>query len=360
VLFVDRDRPARGDGAASGSTVGAVVPGVNVIEGAAVGAPIGGLAGAVWADQNNDGYVDGYVANGQYYTGTPQGYDPTLRRVATGALGGAAIGGVAGAVIPGISVLEGAVIGAAVGGLAGAIWADRDNDGRVDGYVYNGQYYQGGPGTALATSSTGRQCDAMPTLSLEPPQPSAPPLTLSNRLFVRQDATLGSVANDLVQALQANGYQEQSFYCVAGGFALATAVERIRSDKTSWPGDARWNLARVPLVDLSEGFSLGRILGALINADPGSYRMIVFYVTDRQVTPGRRQPSSDFRNLPTGGPDELSRNVSRWRYGSNYRVRALVYEFHRRSVSSPAYFVSATLPTAIHLRRSGILRTLER
>ena len=132
-------------GAVAGAAVGAVVPGVSVIEGAAVGAAIGGLAGAVWADNNNDGYVDGYVQNGQYYSGTPQGYDPTLHRVAVGALGGAALGAVAGAVIPGVSTLEGAVIGAAVGGLAGAIWADRDNDGRVDGYVYNGQYYAGAP-----------------------------------------------------------------------------------------------------------------------------------------------------------------------------------------------------------------------
>ena len=72
-------------GAAGGAAVGAVVPGVSMIEGAAVGAAIGGLADAVWADHNNDGYVDGYVQNGQYYAGTPQGYDPTLRRVATGA-----------------------------------------------------------------------------------------------------------------------------------------------------------------------------------------------------------------------------------------------------------------------------------
>src|SRR5919112_1464905 len=130
-------------GAVGGAAVGAVVPGVSMIEGAAVGAAIGGLAGGVWADNNNDGYVDGYAYNGQYYQGTPQGYDPTLRRVATGALGGAALGGVAGALIPGVSVLEGAVIGAAVGGIAGAIWTDRNNDGRVDGYMYNGQYYEG-------------------------------------------------------------------------------------------------------------------------------------------------------------------------------------------------------------------------
>ena len=149
------NRPMAGDvasgaayGAAAGVAAGALIPGVSVIEGAAVGAGIGGLAGAVWADRNNDGYVDGYVSNGQYYAGQPQGYDPTLGRVATGALGGAALGAAAGAVIPGLSILEGAVIGAAVGGVAGAVWADRDNDGRVDGYIQNGQYYQGGPAAA--------------------------------------------------------------------------------------------------------------------------------------------------------------------------------------------------------------------
>jgi hypothetical protein len=137
-----------------GAAIGAVVPGVSVIEGAAVGAAIGGLSGAIWSDSNNDGYVDGYTQNGQYYAGTPQGYDPTLRGVAGGALGGAALGGLAGAVIPGLSVLQGAVIGAAVGGLAGAIWADRDNDGRVDGYMHNGQYYQGAPANMNTPSYT--------------------------------------------------------------------------------------------------------------------------------------------------------------------------------------------------------------
>jgi phage tail tape-measure protein len=144
-------------GAVGGAAVGAVVPGVSVIEGAAVGAAIGGLAGAAWADNNNDGYVDGYMYNGQYYPGTPQGYDPNshsvLASAATGAVGGAALGAVAGAVLPGVSILQGAVIGAAVGGLAGAVWADRNNDGVVDGYVYNGQYYNGPPagynGTAV-------------------------------------------------------------------------------------------------------------------------------------------------------------------------------------------------------------------
>lgn len=158
------NRPMAGDiaegaayGGAAGVAAGALIPGVSLIEGAAVGAAIGGLAGGVWSDRNNDGYVDGYVQNGQYYQGAPQGYDPTLRRVATGALGGAALGAGAGALIPGLGVLEGAVIGAAVGGVAGAIYADRDNDGRVDGYMQNGQYYQGAPQNAQPVYSAPMQ-----------------------------------------------------------------------------------------------------------------------------------------------------------------------------------------------------------
>lgn len=70
--------------------------------------------------------------------------DRTLASAGTGA----AVGGVAGAgvsALAGGDILTGAVIGAAVGGLAGAVWADRDNDGRVDGYVREGQYYEGAP-----------------------------------------------------------------------------------------------------------------------------------------------------------------------------------------------------------------------
>ena len=132
-------------GAVGGAGVGAVVGGVSPIEGAVVGAAIGGLGGAVWSDSNNDGYADGYSQNGTYYQGRPSGWNSTLGRVGTGVAGGAVLGAAAGALIPGVSLLEGAIAGAVVGGLAGAIWADQDRDGRVDGYMYNGQYYQGAP-----------------------------------------------------------------------------------------------------------------------------------------------------------------------------------------------------------------------
>lgn len=74
---------------------------------------------------------------------------PEDQEIAEGAAIGAGVGAVAGAgagaVIGGLSPIEGAVIGAAAGGLIGAVWADRDNDGRADGYYHNGQYYEGRP-----------------------------------------------------------------------------------------------------------------------------------------------------------------------------------------------------------------------
>jgi hypothetical protein len=81
--------------------------------------------------------------------------DRALATVGTGAAIGAA-GGAGVAAIAGGNLLTGAAIGAAVGGLAGAVWADRSGDGRVDGYVYNGQYYEGAP--AGYQSASAQRC----------------------------------------------------------------------------------------------------------------------------------------------------------------------------------------------------------
>ena len=153
----ERDE-ARLEGAGTGAAIGGVLgAGVGALAGdplagAAIGAGIGGLGGAAWADANNDGRVDGYTRNGQYYAGQPAGWDPQTGRacssVAGTAAGGAALGGVAGAGLgsaTGFGTLEGAIAGAVVGGIAGAVYADSNNDGCVDGYTRDGQYYPGAP-----------------------------------------------------------------------------------------------------------------------------------------------------------------------------------------------------------------------
>ncbi len=142
-------------GAAGGAGVAAIAGG-DLLTGAAIGAAVGGLAGAVWADRNNDGRADGYIYNGNYYEGEPSGYQNASTSTArcgpsvtgsavTGAGVGAAAGAGVGVLSGGVGILEGAAVGALVGGLAGAVWADANNDGCVDGYVREGQYYSGSP-----------------------------------------------------------------------------------------------------------------------------------------------------------------------------------------------------------------------
>lgn len=154
-------------GAAGGAGVAAIAGG-GLLTGALIGGAVGGLAGAIWADRDGDGQADGYVQNGQYYAGAPgsNSYQSatstqsearrcpsTLGSAGTGAAIGGAAGAGVGAAASGVGILEGAVVGAAVGGLAGAIWADSNNDGCVDGYYREGQYYAGAPMSQTAPAS---------------------------------------------------------------------------------------------------------------------------------------------------------------------------------------------------------------
>lgn len=181
---------------------------------------------------------------------------------------------------------------------------------------------------------------------------------LDNALFRRPGATLETVSNQLLAAFEHAGYVEHGFFCVPGGFALATRLERIRDDKSPFPGDARWNTGPNSLLNLRDGFSLSRIIDGLINADPGRYRMILFYITDRSVNPTDRPAPSDMANLPGRGRDELPGNFADYPYTDAYRVRALVYEFARPSVAAPPGFVPQTVPARVHLQRAGLLQSL--
>ena len=148
--------------ASSASPVRTAPRGSQVIANAAVGAPIPGARGAVWADPKNSGYVTGYMHNGRYHPGTPPPvYDGSSHTIAARFDDGAALGAAAGAVLPSVSI-----VGSAVSGLDGAVWVDINNDGVADGYVYRGRYYSGVPAGNRSTA----------TPPPPPPPPSAAPV----------------------------------------------------------------------------------------------------------------------------------------------------------------------------------------
>lgn len=91
----------------------------------------------------------GLMALGACSTGINE--SKNLRSAGTGAVIGGAAGAAVGAATGGISILASAAVGAAVGGLAGAVWADRNNDGRTDGYYQNGRYIEGAPPEASSS-----------------------------------------------------------------------------------------------------------------------------------------------------------------------------------------------------------------
>ena len=77
----NRPEPERTAVDARGGAVAGESNGAAVLQGAAVDAPIAGLAGAVWSDPNNTGYVTGYTYKGQYHPGAPPGYNPATHSV---------------------------------------------------------------------------------------------------------------------------------------------------------------------------------------------------------------------------------------------------------------------------------------
>lgn len=80
----ETNRPEDAVAPAPSGPVASEASGASVLEGAAVDAPIAGLAGAVWSDPNNTGYVTGYTYKGQYHPGAPPGYNPATHSVEPG------------------------------------------------------------------------------------------------------------------------------------------------------------------------------------------------------------------------------------------------------------------------------------
>ena len=197
----------------------------------------------------------------------------------------------------------------------------------------------------------------LPEFKIPAPKASTQ-MVLPRSILPPGEPTLEQVNDALNARLGAAGYNEVGYYRVTNGFALATRMERIDADGRPFAGAKRWQLNAPGLLSFSHGLSLASLRDALVNADPGSYRMMVFVVTNRPVTStGTAMKSDVAKELVVEGATDLPEGFTQAPFTNQYRVTALIYEFNRGAVGKPAEFSRpSAVPAADQLRLSKILK----
>ncbi|NBB75495.1 MAG: hypothetical protein GVY35_17765 [Bacteroidetes bacterium] len=167
--------------------------------------------------------------------------------------------------------------------------------------------------------------------------------------------TLGQVNDRLVQALDAAGYVEKSYFAVPDGFALVTRLEQIRPDGTPLDPPDRWSAVAGPLRE----FSLRAFLRALFTSNPGHFRILVFVATphpfsqsDQEVS---QEEATEWLNV---GFNRLPDAMARQLYTRAYRMTALVYEFEQPESDDALLVTPGRLTARTHLARSGVLTAI--
>ena len=141
------------------------------------------------------------------------------------------------------------------------------------------------------------------------------------------------------------------------GFALVTRMERIRSNGEPYPPEQRFLPAGAP-----DQFDVLDFLKSLFVAPVGFYRVLVFTVSKAPVRVSSETiTEAGAREWLTTGDSRLRGCVAQMRFGDEYGIDALVYEFRHAPEEghAPEAAVSQLKPSqldpAIHLREAGIL-----
>jgi hypothetical protein len=197
-----------------------------------------------------------------------------------------------------------------------------------------------------------------PSFPWPPPAASAETMIPHNWLPERGTARLADVSGALELALIRARYPKWSYSSVPNGFALVAQMEQISSDGTPTPEPARWS-TKMPAVG---NMTLLQFIGALVNAQPGYYRVIVFIITNQPWARTAEPPTGiEADRWLTQGFLWLPESIGRLPYGTDYRTIALVYEFEKESQNTDAKSLVSGLTSADdHLRKAGISDILSR
>lgn len=202
----------------------------------------------------------------------------------------------------------------------------------------------------------------LPNFSWPPPKPSA--FSVINRNLLTLDSNsrkIGHLENILRKALDSAGYYDVSYYSVESqpdAFVMATRLEKINDNATSFEGQERW----ITNINEKVNFSLTDYFEALFYAKPGKYRIILFIISAHPIIFDQQSVNSEkAKSWILDGSSSLTTKIRNHPVSPDHNVTALIYEFEKNSVHSNSQdpkdvmlILPSTFQTRTHLERSGI------
>lgn len=160
----------------------------------------------------------------------------------------------------------------------------------------------------------------------------------------------------LKKSLRSCGYNELKYYTIPNGFAVVTGIEQIDSGGKPLSPPDRWSNE----TKFIKNFSLLEYLKSLFITDEGRFRIIVFALTDNNVsTTIERISKDDALAWFDNGWFKLPENIGKKTLTDQHSLTAFIYEFRLDEHSeNPILSEPSLVPAKEHLERTGIWKSL--
>ncbi|MGJ8680588.1 hypothetical protein [Paraglaciecola sp.] len=150
----------------------------------------------------------------------------------------------------------------------------------------------------------------------------------SKREIERIRPTYGQANRRLQRLLFRADYTNQRYYLLnkasLQGFAIATQLEQIDVNALPLPDPNRWS---ADVVEASL-FSMSEFLKALLQADQGYFRVLVFVISNKALTYSKEEATKETASKwLEQGQNRLFEEVIDWPYTQQSTISVLVYEF---------------------------------
>lgn len=195
-----------------------------------------------------------------------------------------------------------------------------------------------------------------PEFPWPPPNPSAVAI-IPSEVF-EQAENIGEIKEIIVQALNASGYLEKSYYQVPQGFAIATRLEQIYEDGSPKPDSIRWS-SELKIGDKSASF-FSTWLKAIFDTNEGHFRVIVFIVAPKIISSySQKMPRIKAKGLVRQGSFALPSSYATKPNLSNLVFTALIYEYMLLESEKKARIIDQSDVLGItHLEKAGVWQIL--